>query len=83
MCVYYKIPWGKQDVPIVISKEHVLKSLKMVKMGKAAGPDDISGNIISLCGDPLTTVLCKIFQQSIRNILHTWSMENIRNCACS
>ena len=51
--------------PITITEEDVLRSLKLLKIGKAAGPDGIGSSIVKLCREPLAPVLCKIFQKSI------------------
>jgi hypothetical protein len=50
---------------ITISVEEVLKSLSSIKIGKAAGPDDIGSSVIKLCKEPLAPVLCKIYQRSL------------------
>ena len=50
---------------IVISEEEVLKGLKSVKVGKAAGPDGIGASVLKLCCVPLAPIVRNIFQQSL------------------
>ena len=49
----------------IVTVNDVLKSLKTIKPGKSAGPDRISGSLLKLCKEPLSPILCKLFQQSI------------------
>ena len=51
--------------PIIVSEEEVLKYLKTVKIGKAAGPDRIGANVLKMCRFSLAPVLSKIYQQSL------------------
>ena len=53
---------------IIISENDVIKSLNSIKLGKAAGPDRINGNVLKLCKIPLASILCKIYQQSIDSV---------------
>jgi hypothetical protein len=57
-----------EDNRVIISETDVLRSLNMIKAGKAAGPDKINGNILKLCRIPLSNIICKIYQQSLDNI---------------
>lgn len=50
---------------ILISNTDVLESLHSIKTGKAPGPDKVNGDFIKLCKEPLSPILCKIFQRSL------------------
>jgi len=50
---------------IVIPEHEVLRSLKSVKVGKAAGPDGVGANVLKLCSAPLAPVVRNIYQQSL------------------
>lgn len=39
-----------------------IQGLQFIKTGKAAGQDRINGHILKLFEEPLTSILCKIFQ---------------------
>ena len=56
---------SREAEPITVTEEAVSKSLRSVKIGKAAGPDAISSSVIKLCWEPLTPILRKIFQKSL------------------
>jgi len=70
---------GRDAVPVVICEDDVRKCLQLIKVGKAAGPDRISGHVLKLCADPLSSVLCKIYQQSLDNscIPSIWKTSEI------
>ncbi len=57
----------------------MLESLQSIKIGKASGPDKINGNVLKLCKEPLTPILCKIFQQSLNEayIPRIWKTSEI------
>ena len=64
---------------IVICENEVRRALKSIKINKAPGPDGIGPNILKMCSDPLTPVLCKIYQQSLDqvNIPKLWKTSEI------
>ena len=64
ICEFHK---NRCSNDIVINEDDVLKCLRSVKIGKSPGPDNITGNIIKLCCEPLTPIMCKIFQHSLNN----------------
>ena len=58
---------GRNEQQISITCDDVLKCLKCVKTNKACGPDRISAHLLKLCSEPLSPVLCKIYQQSLNS----------------
>ena len=50
---------------IVISERDVERTLKAVKIGKAAGPDKINGKVLKLCAQTLAPIFTQIFQKSM------------------
>ena len=64
---------------ISISEESVLKCLQSIKICKAAGPDKISGSLLKLCSRPLSSILSKVYQQSldICKIPQLWKTSEI------
>ena len=51
--------------PIRVSESEVLKQLRGVKGGKAAGPDHVMPSVLKSCADQLYSVLTVIFNQSL------------------
>ena len=49
----------------IITQNDVNKSIQSIKPGKSAGPDRITGSLLRLCKEPLSPILCQLFQQSL------------------
>ena len=69
----------KNDNAICINENDIIRSLRRVKPGKAAGPDRISSQVVSICKQQLVPILHKIFQQSLDlcNVPTIWKTSEI------
>lgn len=59
---------NKKDQSPIITCGNVINSQPTLKSGKAAGADRINGNLLKLCKEPLSPILCILFQQSIDSV---------------
>ena len=50
---------------ITVSEDEVQRALKRVNVRKAAGPDGISGHVLTSCADQLAGLFTSIFNESL------------------
>ena len=65
--------------PIVITIDEVVNALKHVKVGKSAGPDNISAKVVKHCARPLALPLHKLYQTSLNTgiVPALWKLSEI------
>lgn len=67
----------------VITEEEVVRELKRVSVSKATGPDGVPARASSSCGEQLTPVLQRLFQDSVDQgeVPPMWKLSEIKSIA--
>ena len=65
--------------PLTIMQQHVVKSFKQLKTGKASGPDYISSRLLKTCAWELSVIFSHIYNKSLAtgNIPRIWKTSKI------